>query len=119
LLSQPEELRIEMKRLPYRVQTQTGDVFEIEFPLHADTRDAVRVDQLVTGILQAVDRDFAIASEMSNGDVLQALAMAMAIRARMIYAPNGITERLAGNLLTKALDAAAGAARQTPDTGHA
>jgi hypothetical protein len=114
----PQEPRIEMKRLPYRAQTQTGDVFDIEFPLHADTRDAVRVGQLVSGILQAVDRDFTVAGEMSNGDVLQALSMACAIRAKMIHARKSVTQNLATDLLATALGAEANASRQSPAAGH-
>jgi len=67
-----------LKILPYTVTTRTGDVFDIEFPLHNDTVDAVRVGQLVSSLLQAIERNFDVVGEMSNGDVLQALAVANA-----------------------------------------
>ena len=46
-----------MKTLPYRVETGTGDIFDIEFPLHENTGDPVRVCQLVSQLLTTLDRD--------------------------------------------------------------
>ena len=108
-----------MKKLPYRAQTATGAVFEIEFPLHGETGDAVRVEQVVSLLLGALDKDIALAGETSNGDVLQALAMAMAVRAGMIHAPHDTTARLAKSLLNDALEAMEASARHAPQTGHA
>ncbi len=108
-----------MKKLPYRARTGTGTVFEIEFPLHRETGDAVRVGQLVSRLLDALDKDIALAGETSNGDVLQALAMTMAIRAGMIHAPQATTSGLARRLLNDALDAMADSTRHAPETGHA
>ncbi len=108
-----------MKKLPYRAQTGTGTVFEIEFPLHRETGDAVRVSQLVSHLLDALDKDIALAGETSNGDVLQALAMTMAIRAGMIHAPQATTGGLAKRLLNDALEAMSDSTRSEPDIGHA
>lgn len=108
-----------MKKLPYRAQTRTGDTFDIEFPLHTETGDAVKIGQLVSVVLDAIDKHIAVAGETSNGDVLQAVAMAMAIRARMIHAPHATTENLSKDLLRTALDAVAASARQGPQAGHA
>ncbi len=108
-----------MKRLPFRATTATGDVFEIDFPLDPGTGDAVRIHQLVTEMLQSIDRSLSLGDPVSNGDVLQAMAMAMAVRARMIHAPAATSGRLAIDLLSTALAAAATATRQTPTTGHA
>ncbi len=108
-----------MKKLPYRAETGTGTIFEIEFPLHRETGDAVRVAQLVSHVLDAVDKDIAVAGETSNGDVLQALAMAIAIRAEMIHAPRATTGDLAKRLLSDALAAMAESARHEPQAGHA
>ncbi len=108
-----------MKILPYRAVTSTGDTFDIEFPLHHDTQDAVRVSQLLSEILLSIDRGLAFSGATSNGDVLQAVAMAIAIRARMIHAPVDVSGRLATDLLSVALAAVASATRQAPVTGHA
>ena len=108
-----------MKILPYRATTSTGDIFDIEFPLNPDTGDAVRIFQLVSEILLILDRSLAVGGPTSNGDVLQAIAMAMSIRARMIHAPTETSSRLAMELLSTALEAAGSASRQAPTTGRA
>ncbi len=59
-----------MKTLPFRVKTGTGDIFDIEFPLHEETGDPVRVSQMVRQLLATLDRDLALFADTSNGDVL-------------------------------------------------
>lgn len=110
-----------MKRLPYHATTGTGDVFDIEFPLDPGTGDAVRIHQLLSDLLLSIDRAVSLpgAEPMSNGDVLQAMAMALAVRTRMIHAPAETRGRLAVQLLARALDAAEAAPRQAPTSGHA
>jgi hypothetical protein len=94
-------------------------MFDIEFPLHNDTVDAVRVGQLVSTLLQAIERDLDVVGEMSNGDVLQALAMATAVRARMIHASQDLTEAIAKELVGIALGAVAEATHHEATAGHA
>jgi len=108
-----------LKTFPYRATTGTGDQFDIDFILHQDTRSVVRVSQLITVVLEAINRDVSNMGETSNGDVLQALSMALAIRARMIHAPHETVEGLTRGLVKNALDAIADAERQTPRIGHA
>ncbi len=108
-----------MKQLPYRAKTSMGEVFDIDFPLHDETGSPIRVGQLVSLLLDALDHDIAVVGETSNGDVLQACAMAMAIRAGMIHAPQEVTRELSRDLLNSALDAVGSAARQHPQSGHA
>ena len=108
-----------MKKLPYLARTRTGETFHIEFPLHPETGDAVRVGQLVSLLLETIDRDIAIAGEASNGDVLQAIAMALSIRARMIHASRETTRCLSVRLLETAHEAVADAPRQSGQFGHA
>ncbi len=108
-----------MKSLPYRATTGTGDQFDIEFMLHPDTDSVVRVNQIITLVLEAINRDVTSMGETSNGDVLQALAMALAIRARMIHAPHEAVADLTRNLVQSALDAVADAERKSPLIGHA
>jgi len=94
-------------------------MFDIEFPLHNDTVDPVRVGQLVSTLLQAIERDLDVVGEMSNGDVLQALAMATAVRARMIHASQDLTEAIAKELVGIALGAVAEATHHEAKAGHA
>lgn len=105
--------------LPYTARTKTGDVFEISFPLHRETGSPMRVSQLLTVVLDTLDREIGLLGETSNGDVLQALAMATAIRAAMIHAPLPVTERLATDLLASALAGMGQAERRSPTAGHA
>ena len=107
-----------MTYLPYSVNTATGDRFDVEFPLHPDTGSAVRVSQLVSVLLETVERDLAVAGETSNGDVLQAMAMALAVRARIIHAPPSASGALARELVDASLSAMTQSERQSPPTGH-
>ena len=94
-------------------------MFDIEFPLHNDTVDPVGVGQLVSTLLQAIERDLDVVGEMSNGDVLQALAMATAVRARMIHASQDLTEAIAKELVGIALGAVAEATHHEAKAGLA
>ena len=106
-------------KLPFRANTATGDSYDIEFPLHPETGDAVRVSQLLSELLAVIDKDMALSGELSNGDVLQAVAMAMAIRTHMIHAPETTTQHRAQGLLRSALSAMAEARFHEPPAGHA
>lgn len=106
-----------MSHLSYQARTQTGDVFDFEFPLHADTGSAKRVGDMVSVILSTIDQDIKYEGETSNGDVLQAIAMAMAVRARMIHASPDLISKLSKELLADALGAATTAERQAPPSG--
>ena len=106
-----------MANLSYQARTQTGDIFEFEFPLHADTGSVKRVGDLVSVILSTIDQDIKHEGETSNGDVLQAIAMAMAVRARMIHASPDLISKLSRQLLEDALGAATTAERQSPPAG--
>lgn len=106
-------------KMPYTARTRSGDVFEIEFPLHRDTGSPVRVNQLLTALLATLDREIGLLGETSNGDVLQALGMATAIRAAMVEAPRRTTDRLATDLLAVALRALDDAVHHRAAAGHA
>lgn len=108
-----------MRPLPYRVETATGDILEIMFPLHIETDSPMRVDQVLSAVLNAIDQDIKLCGETANGDVMQALAMALAVRARMIHAPEDVTAKLAQQLLHAATTAASSATRTSPETGNA
>lgn len=107
------------KHLPYRATTATGDVFDIDFPLHDQTGSPVRVSQMLNAVLAALDKEVSLDPSTSNGDVLQAMAMALAVRAAMIEAPKPTTDRLSADLVAAALKALDGARRTRPRAGHA
>jgi len=104
--------------LPFTAMTDTGDKFDIEFPLHPATESAMRVNQLLEDLLSTITRE-ARRDNMANGDVLQAVAMALAIRARVIAADPEVTTELAGDLARAALDAVQAANVSAPPSGQA
>jgi len=73
-----------MSRLPYTAVSSAGEAYDIEFPLHAQTRSPQVVADLLTAVLGAISERVEAGDAVSDGDVLQALAMAMAVRARMV-----------------------------------
>lgn len=105
----PKKERRMTRNLPYRATTAMGQVFDIDFPLHDETGSAVRVAQLLSVILETLDRDIGLSGETSNGDVMQALAMALAIRSGMVHASSKVTDALAFQVLETALGAVAAA----------
>ena len=108
-----------MADLPFRATTATGDAFEFSFPLHPETGDSVRVSQMLSLLLEAIQRDLDVVGPASNGDVMQALAMALSVRARMVHAPSVETARLAESLLATALSATQKTDRIGPAAGRA
>lgn len=81
------------RRLPYRATTASGNQFEFAFPLHPETGSAVQVSNLLGLVLAVLDREIRQTGPVKNGDVLQALAMALAVRTRILP---GNPEELAG-----------------------
>jgi len=107
-----------MSKLPYRASTSTGNQFDFEFPLHPETVSVVQVHNLLTGVLGALDREIGNLGKVANGDVLQALAMALAVRTRMLPGDPQALAGLARDLVDSGLDApvAPGPANVPPDT---
>ncbi|MBS1218134.1 MAG: hypothetical protein H6R21_1267 [Proteobacteria bacterium] len=106
------------QQLPYAVITATGEKISFEFPLHAETQSAMRVSQLLTAVLGVVDRELRVLGNTANGDVMQALAMALAVRTAMLHAPYAVGRRLATDLAVGALGAAAHCVRDQGSVGH-
>jgi hypothetical protein len=75
-----------MTVLSYTAVTQSGRTFEIEFPLHPLTRSSDSVGEVVTALLDALSRETRAGKDLSDGDLLQALAMTLALRAHMTEA---------------------------------
>ncbi len=104
--------------LPFTAHTDTGETFDIVFPLHDSTESAIRVHQVLSAVLEIISNDVR-SNPMSNGDVLQAAAMALAIRARMIAADPAVTSQLARDLLENALHGVTQATSTSLPIGHA
>ena len=105
--------------LPFSATTASGERFEISFPLHPHTVSPVRVSQMVSAVLEALDREVKVSPATANGDILQAVAMALSIRASMIEAPKRVTDGLAMDVVTKSLAAMDDTKRDYVHLGHA
>ena len=64
--------------------TAGGRAYDIDFPLHPETRSAASVADLVTRLLEVVSEHAGTRDDVSEGDILQGLAMTLAIRGRML-----------------------------------
>lgn len=98
-----------MKQLNLHALTDSGHTFDIDLPLHPNSGSAERISELVGRLLDTLSEAVHGVTEtkpgLSHGDVLQALAMATAVRARMVDAdPKAITE-LAHALVEQSLKA--------------
>jgi hypothetical protein len=93
------------RHLPYRATTSTGNRFDFEFPLHAETVSAVHVSNLLSAVLAALDREIRLLGQVGNGDVLQAVAMALAVRTRMLPGDPALLDPSVRGLLETALSA--------------
>ena len=64
--------------------TSGSRAFDIKFPLHPQTQSATAVSDLRTCILAVNSKCAKDRTEVSDGDILQALAVTSAIRARVL-----------------------------------
>ncbi len=100
----PEDYRV--SKLTYSAITASGRAFDIEFSLHPQTRSQDTVSALMTGLLETLSRSVETQKDVSDGDVLQALAMVLAIRGRMIDSAPETVEKLVAELFATAFNAA-------------
>ncbi len=109
-----------MDLLPYRYTTPSGEAVSFEFRLHPETGSAVRVQQLLDRLVETLDNEIGVLGDTCNGDVLQAVAMALAVRTEMIPADTGMTRDLARDVVERALNSLEQASHQpTGPVGHA
>lgn len=105
------------QRMPYRATTSSGNQFEFDFELHPETVQPVHVANLITAVLEALDREIGILGRVGNGDVLQALAMALAVRTRMLAGGSEQVDALVRDLVATALASASQADPGNVDPG--
>ncbi len=108
-----------MKTLPYRAVTSSGAVIDCEFKLHPETVSPGDVARLVGEVLNALDANIEGQPPLSNGDVLQAVAMALALRTEMLAASRAMKDALARDLVERALRSVADAKYSRSGVGHA
>lgn len=93
------------KILPFRATTASGNAFDFEFPLHAETVHPAQVSNLISALLHTLDREIQIQGDVGNGDLLQALAMTLAVRVRMLGSRSESVDAMVQQLLQTALEA--------------
>ena len=94
-----------MSKLPYKVTTANGKVYLVDFGLHPETASAVHVNHLLTSVLDAVDREIGVLGDAATGDVLQALAMALATRTRIVPSQSEALDESVFDLVETSLEA--------------
>ena len=107
------------QQLPYDVTTATGEKTPSHSPLHVETQSAMRVSQLLDSVLGVIDREIKVLGNTANGDVMQALAMALSVRTAMLHAPYAVGRQLATKLAATALVAAELCERDDGGAGNA
>ena len=108
-----------MPHLPFRSVTDSGAVLDVTFPLHEQTASAMRVQQLLSALLETLTREIRVLGPTSNGDVLQALSMALARRAGMVELAPVAALGLARDLVATATAAVGRTAALQLPAGHA
>lgn len=93
--------------LSFTAVTSGGVAYDVEFPLHPLTRSTEGVSDLLTSLLETISRHVEMHRDLSDGDLLQALCLALAVRARMV----GATPESTRGLVVEIFDAAYQAAR--------
>jgi len=99
-----------VKNLLFSALTSGGRAFDIAFPLHSQTRSPEAVSEMITRLLETLSAQVQARKDISDGDVLQALAMTLAVRAKMVDAAPDSTLTLVQELVEKAYRAAQQAA---------
>jgi hypothetical protein len=94
-----------MKNISYTVVTANAQALDIEFPLHPLTQSEDAVTQIVTDLLSTLSNYVGTNRKLCDGDVLQALAMTFAVRARMVNDDPVTVDKLSHELLESALQA--------------
>lgn len=102
-----------MKVLPFSVLAASGESFQVMFPLHPQTASPDLVGMLTSRLLDTISATLRDHPGSSSGDVLQAVAMALAVRAQVVDAPPQAAARVAEGLLADALGAVAESRRMS------
>jgi hypothetical protein len=92
--------------LPFTA-VHTGGAREINFPLHDLTVDAVDVGAMLEALLVSISEQIQLRRNVSDGDVLQAMCMALAIRMHLVEAAPDAVRAMVAATLEQADDAVA------------
>ena len=86
---------------------EPGGARQISFPLHEHTVNASHVGALLEALLDSITKEIRANQDVSDGDVLQAVCMALAIRMHLVDAPADAVRAMVAATLEQADDAVA------------
>jgi hypothetical protein len=92
------------KYLPFTA-VHTGGVREINVPLHEHTVNAGHVGAILEAVLDSVSREIGLRLNVSDGDVLQAMCMALAVRIHLVEAAPDTVRAMVASTLEQADEA--------------
>ncbi len=92
--------------LPFTA-VQTGGAREINFPLHENDVNVGHVGAMLESLLDSISREIRVRRNVSDGDVLQAMCMALAIRMHMVEAAPDTVRAMVAATLERADEAVA------------
>ncbi len=104
---------MQTKYLPFTTIRADG-VHAIRFPLNEHTSSDRHVACILEAVLETVNDQIGLHGDVSDGDVLQALCMALAVRMHRVKAPAGAVRALVATALEQADDAVAEGREQQP-----
>jgi hypothetical protein len=104
-------------KLPYSITTATLTNINFLFDLSAETTSPISVYQLLDLILTNINQETKI-TNLSNGDIIQSLAMALAVRMKMVNADEKTVEKIVIDCVSKAINAAKKAEVNNQVSGH-
>ncbi len=91
-----------MEALAFSLKTADGKERTIEFPLHPETGDPAAVGDMLEALLDTISEYVTADTPVSNGDVVQALAMVTSIRLGLLPVPMESARALFDSLLEQA-----------------
>ncbi len=91
-------------RLAFTATTSSGEVLEFQLPLHPHTSSADHVGSLIEAVLERVSEVVEGPESISDGDVLQALTLSLAVRLRVAGIAPATSRELVEQLANLALE---------------
>jgi len=92
------------RTLAFTATTSSGEVLEFQLPLHPHTSSEEHVGHLLEGVLDRVSELVEGPDNMSDGDVLQALTLALAVRLKVAGLAPETAQQLVEDLANLALE---------------
>ena len=102
--------------LAFTATTSSGEILEFQLPLHPHTSSRSHVGELLEGVLDRVSDLVEGPENISDGDVLQALTLAVAVRLKVAGIGSDTARQLVEDLANLAIDGYEGGT-QVADAG--